>query len=750
MKKTPLRERSVYVSNGQQMKRIFTRKAFQVIFISANVLVAAWLVRYQDFAFMGSLRNLVFDQYQRLEPRVSPPDLPVRIIDIDDESIRKIGQWPWPRSRIAKMIDRLSELGAASIAFDMVFSEPDRTSPGILAEDILSRDSSINPDLVKSLESIPDNDHVLAKALANAPTVIGFFGSTRRSKVQPRETAGFVFAGADPKKSLIFMNGAITSLPILQRAATGVASVSLSGGRTSDVIRHVPLFVTDGKQMYPTLSIEALRVATGATTYILKTATASGETSGGTIGVVAAKVGDFIIPTTASGEIQVYYGYDDRKDYVSASQLLGDDYKSLSPLISGNIVFIGTSAVGLSDLRVTALGQTVPGVSLHAQIVKQILTGHYLERPDWADGAEMAMAIVITLLMMAVLPFAGAFASAVFGAVCAAGVMAVSWYAFHKYGVLLEPLFAMMTGAVVYLLSVTLTFAATERERRFVRSAFQQYLAPTLLKKLEDSPEQLVLGGEIRDITMMFMDIRNFTGISEKLRPDELVNFINRLFSPLADVIQDNEGAIDKYIGDSIMAFWNAPLDVEDHQRKACKTALKMVEAVEKLNAEDGFGFRQNKVDIPDIRIGVGINAGEACVGNMGSSNRFNYSVVGDTVNIAARIESETKNIGFPILVSEATVNAAPDLAFLYVGNLMLKGKSHGVDLYALAGDEEYARSEEFVQLKNRHDTLLAATSGKNGGNVAEAAMSCRAAAPGKLAELYEKFAERISAVLAD
>lgn len=729
------------------MKRIFTRKAFQVIFISANVLIAAWLVRYQNFAFMQSLRDLVFDQYQRIEPRPSPPDLPVRIIDIDDESIRKIGQWPWPRNRIATMVDRLSELGAASIAFDMVFSEPDRTSPGILAENILSRDGSINPELLDKLKSIPDNDQLLAKSLAGAPTVIGFFGSTRRSKVHPRETAGFVFAGEDPKKSLIFMNGAITSLPLLQKAASGVASVSLTGGRTSDVIRHVPLFITDGEQMYPTLSVEALRVATGASTYVLKTATASGETSGGTIGVVAAKVGDFVIPTTAAGEIQVYYGYDDRKDYVSASRLLGDDYKSLSHLIAGNIVFIGTSAVGLSDLRVTALGQTVPGVSLHAQIVKQILTGNYLQRPDWADGAEMAMAIVITLLMMAVLPFAGAFASAVFGALCAACVVGISWYAFYRYGVLLEPIFAMMTGAVVYLLSVTLTFAATERERRFVRSAFQQYLAPTLLKKLEDSPDQLVLGGEIRDITMMFMDIRNFTGISEKLRPDELVNFINQLFTPLADVIQDNEGAIDKYIGDSIMAFWNAPLDVEDHQRKACKTALKMVEAVEKLNAEDGFGFRRNNVQIGEIRIGVGINAGEACVGNMGSSNRFNYSVVGDTVNVAARIESETKNIGWPILVSEATMQAAPDLAFLPVGNLMLKGKSYGVDLYALIGDEDYARSADFAELKGRHETLLAAASGRNGGNVAEAAMNCRASAPEKLAELYTKFAERNATV---
>ncbi len=724
------------------MKRVLSRKAFQVMLIAANVLLAAWIARSYDFAFMEAARNVVFDQFQRLKPRVSQT-LPVRIVDIDENSIRTVGQWPWPRSRIALLVDRLAELGAATIAFDMVFSEPDRTSPAQLIEELLAGGGEIDGELAAKLNGLADNDEIFAHSLESSPTVIGFFGTATPNTARPRNSAAFVLAGDDPKNSMVQMRGSIVSLPLLQEAAAGVATISLTGNRTSDAIRRVPLFLTDGTAIFPTLAMEALRVATGGSTYVLKTTSASGETSGGATGIVAAKVGDFVVPTSASGEIYLYYGYNEAADYISAELLLGPNYRDLAPLIEGHIVFVGTSAVGLSDLRITTLGETVPGVSLHSQLAKQILTGSFLQRPDWADGAEMAMAVAITLLMMAVLPYTGAFVSALFGALCSACVLALSWIAFDWHGILIEPLFAMLTGGAVYVVSITLTFAATERERRFVRSAFQRYLAPTLLKKLEAAPEQLVLGGELRDVSMMFLDIRNFTGISEKLGPTELVAFINQLFSPLSDIIQEHEGAIDKYIGDSIMAFWNAPMDVKDHQRKACISALEILDAVEKLNRDDAFGFNRNSIDIPEIRIGVGINSGVSCVGNMGSSNRFNYSVVGDTVNIASRIESETKNLGWPILVSAATASEVGDMAFLYVGSIFLKGKSHDVDLYALVGNEGYAASPEFERLKKQHDLMIKVRGSGNSADLARAIRQCTALAPERLKSLYGPLAQR-------
>ncbi|WP_157016294.1 CHASE2 domain-containing protein [Mesorhizobium xinjiangense] len=684
------------------MKRIVQRKPFQVALIAASVLLAAWLVRIADPGILQTVRDATFDQYQRIAPR-APPELPIRIVDIDDDSVRRYGQWPWPRTMLAEITDRLGALGAAVVVFDMVFSEPDRTNPAQIARRLLAGRGGDEKVLVDTLNSMPDNDALFAQSLARQPSVVGFFATGAVSDERPRQTAGFAFAGDDPVPALLRMNGAIVNLPALEDAAAGIGSISLAGGRTSDVVRRIPLFLTDGEAIYPALAMETLRLAAGGSTYILKTASASGEVSGGTAGMVSVKVGDFVAPTTASGEIQLYFKRDRASDYISAGRLLGDQAEDLAPLVEGHIVLVGASAVGLSDMRITSLGETVPGVSLHAQIIEQILTQNFLERPDWADGAEFAMTVVLTALMMAVLPFCSALVAAIFGAICAAIVAAISWIAFQRYGVLIEPVFAMLTGGAVYILAITLTFAASERERRFVRSAFQHYLAPALLTKLEAEPEKLILGGEVRNITVLFMDIRNFTAISETLAPADLVAFLNRLFSPLSDIIQAHEGAIDKYIGDSIMAFWNAPLSVEAHPRKACRAALKMVEAVEALNRSDAFGFRGKGLALDDIRIGIGIATGDACVGNMGSSAHFNYSVIGDTVNVAARIETMTKTIGYPILLSQETAAAVAGMALLPIGELALKGKSQDVALYALVGDEDHARSPEFARLRADH-----------------------------------------------
>ncbi|MFU0507069.1 CHASE2 domain-containing protein [Pseudaminobacter sp. NGMCC 1.201702] len=718
------------------MRRVLQSKPIQVALIGASVLFGALALRANDPDILQLARNLTFDSYQRLKPR-EPTALPVRIIDIDDDGIRHYGQWPWPRTKLAEIVDRLADLGAAAIAFDMVFSEPDRSNPSEIARRMLQDQPDLEPGIRDRLRSLPDSDEVLARSAAQLPSVVGFFATASVNSVRPRQTAGFAFAGNDAKPALLRMNGAIVPLPILQNAASGIGSVSLSGDRQDDVIRRVPLVITDGDAVYPALSIEALRIATGTSTFVLKSVGASGEISGGKAGMVSIKIADLVVPTTAAGEIQMYYRRDQPSDYISVSRLLSGNAQDLAPLVQGHIVLIGTSAVGLSDLRLNALGQTVPGVSLHAQIIEQILSQDFLRRPDWADGAEMTMTTIVTLLVMAIMPFSNALFSAAFGAVCAAIVAAVSWMAFARYGILIEPLLAMLTGGVLYILAITLVFAIAERERRFVRNAFQHYLAPSLLKKLEASPEQLILGGEMRNVTVLFMDVRGFTGISEKLSPNDLVSFLNQLFSPLTDIIQKQEGAIDKYIGDSIMAFWNAPLEVEDHARKACRAALQAVEAVERLDHDDVFGFRQRSLDIPKIRIGIGLGTGDACVGNMGSADRFNYSVVGDTVNIAARTQSEAKAIGWPILVSETTASAAPGMAFLSVGDIMLKGKSQSIGIYALVGEENYARSPEFAQLKENHEQLAAALAINRRGEINDALERCMAHAPDRLKPLY-------------
>ncbi len=687
--------------------RSLNRKTL-VVMVAAFVAIAlAWTWRVSYPASLRVLQDFAFDTYQKLKPR-EPLGQPIRIIEIDEKSIAEFGQWPWPRTKIAAMVDRLSKLGAATVAFDIVFSEPDRTGPGGFAALMREQDWPGREALEAALSQIPENDAVLAASMANAPVVLGFFNDPQGKSILPKRKAGTSFLGDDPTAELPPINGSIASLPMFLEASAGLGSISLAD-QDDDIVRRVPMFLVGDGGIYPALSIDALRVVQGAKSYTLKTSQASGEISGAGLAMTAFKVGQFEVPVDENGRFLIYYARHDPKLYLSAVDLLQADEAALAPLVAGHIVFIGASAAGLRDLRNSTLGEQVPGVFMHAQIADQILSGQYLSRPDWARGAEIAVMLLLSLLLVTILPFTGAAISAVVGFVLSGAALAGSWLAFSRYGLLIDPVFPMLTGLCIFILTTLMLYAFTEGERRFVRGAFQRYLAPDLLAKLEKNPESLKLGGEIREMTLMFMDIRGFTPISERLNPQELVTFLNKLLSPLSEAILQHEGAIDKYIGDSIMAFWNAPLDVADHPRKAARAALLMMEVLDKLNKDDAFGFHAAPIALGDVQIGIGLNTGEGCVGNMGSTNRFDYSVVGDTVNVAARIESTTKPAGWPILLSESTAVACPDFAILKGGKMPLKGKSQPATLYALIGDEQMAATQQFQALLAAHDAFLEA-----------------------------------------
>ncbi|MEC9344063.1 MAG: adenylate/guanylate cyclase domain-containing protein [Pseudomonadota bacterium] len=717
--------------------RFIKNPRFLVLLAALFVLFGARELRLSDPPFVKSLRELTFDSYQRIKPR-EPLGQPIRIIDIDEDSIAEFGQWPWPRTRIAQMVDRLTELGAACVAFDIVFSEPDRTGPAGMLAELRERDLPGRETLEPLISKIPDNDMVLAEAMARAPTVLGFFNSAESRLGLPEPKAGFVLLGADPASLLLPVPNAVISLPFLREASIGSGLISL-GGQADAIVRRVPMFMQGGNgKKYPAMSIETLRVVQGAPSYALKTTEASGEISAGGLAITAFQVGQFEVPVTREGDLRVYYAPNDSELYVPARDLLSQSSEKLAPLLAGHIVFIGVSAQGLRDIRSTALGEEVPGVSIHAQIVDQILSGAFLNRPDWALGVELATMFVATLLLVGFLSITGAVISGILGVVVGGALLAGSWYAFSNSGLLLDPVFPMLTAGTIFLGATIFNFAYAEREKRFVRGAFQRYIAPDLLKKLEDHPETLRLGGEIRDMTLMFMDVRGFTPISEKLTPEELVAFLNQLLSPLSDAILAREGAIDKYIGDSIMAFWNAPLDVADHRRKAARAALDMIAIVEQLNRNDAFGFRSSNKGPRDVQIGIGLNSGAACVGNMGSTSRFNYSVVGDTVNVAARIESSCKAVGWPVLLSEDTAAAVTDFALLEAGAIALKGKSKPVKLYALLGDEKRTQETGWDDLLAAHTRMLEAMRAGNNAQAKRVQAECLALAREDLATFYD------------
>lgn len=700
------------------------RRGIRITLLTGLVLAAAIGVRLVDPGFVAAVRDLTFDFYQRARP-AERPDVPVRVVDIDEASLAELGQWPWPRTRLAGLMEALTGMGAAVVAFDVVFAEADRTSPARLPALIGGDDAGLTERLVAALTGLPDNDARFAEALAAGPSVLGFAvtgGGSATAK--PPRKAGFAHAGADPAGIVAPFAGATVPIAPLAEAARGIGGLSLSAKDSTGVVRRIPLVFSDGSALYPALVTEALRLGYGASAIKVRATGASGEAASGRPALTSLQVGGQVVPVTAEGDLWLRTAHDAADLYVSAAAILDPARReALRPRIEGHVVFVGTSAAGLQDLRGTALGDVVPGVSIHAQAAAQILAEDYLMRPDWADGLEVVGGAVAGIVFAGPLVLVGAGASLAIGLMAAAATVGASWWAFVAHGLLVDPVFPLLAGLAAYLTATLALYVTTDREKRFVRAAFGQYLAPDLLAELERSPEALKLGGETREMTILFMDVRGFTTLSETLAPEVIVAFLNRLLTPLSDAIQHERGTIDKYIGDSVMAFWNAPLPVADHAAAACRAALGMRAALAALRAAGAF----RDLGLTSVEIGVGLNTGPACVGNMGSARRFNYSVIGDAVNVAARIESASKEVGADILVSEATALAAPEFAYLPVGDMALKGKSRALPLHALVGDAGLKADPAFAELAARHAATVAALAAGDGAAAAAELAAARA-----------------------
>ncbi len=699
------------------------------VVIGLTIVTALTILRASDPQLLRLARDLTFDQYQRLVPRTFE-NQPVRVVDIDEASLREFGQWPWPRNRIAALVDRLSDMGASAIAFDVLFAEPDRLSPRNVVRDV----TGIDPSL---LDKLPDNDEIFSQSLSGRPVVLGF-GLSNEGNYLPPIKAGFAYTGESPFSAPPAIKAATPLQPQLQANAAGLGHISLNPGASSAVVRAVPLFLSDGKQLYPSLALEALRVAQGASTYVLDAAPNTPNT------LTRVKIGDFVVPVTAAGELWLYVSPDTTERYISAAKVLspGNVSTDIKTAIEGSIVFVGTSASGLQDVRTTALGENVPGVSIHAQIVEQVLSGRFLSRPDWADGLEILSIAILGSLLVILTTFVNPAVALACGLLITFLALVASWLAFLYGGFLFDPLAPIVAGSITHFAATAFRFLVTDRERRDVRRAFGHYLSPSLLHRIEHTRNALRLGGDERELTVMFVDVRNFTQISEEMTPSAVVAFLNTLLDALSYHVIANDGTLDKFIGDSIMAFWNAPVDVSDHAGKAIRAALGMRETLARLNKIDAFGFGDER----RVGIGIGIHTGLACVGNMGAETRFNYSAVGDAVNIAARIESACKDINFDILVSEPTASLLPDCALLEAGALTLKGKSMRTKLFAVVGDARLKRSTEFAELQSTHRQLVAALRTRSTSSrklISTTKLKARAVAAGLLQGFYGQISRR-------
>jgi len=704
------------------------------------LLLAAVALRIADPALVARMRLAVFDTYLNLAPRTPDSTYPVRIVDIDNASLARLGQWPWPRTQIASLVDRLKAAGARTVTLDLILAEPDRLSPAEFGK-LFAREPALAP-LVAGAADMPTNDARLAEAIASVPSVLGLAGETLSMQAPPEPRASFAIAGDDPLQFVPHFSGSVQSLPVLTEAAKGLGIVNWLPER-DQVVRRVPLLISIGRVLYPSLPLETLRLALGESTLFVRSSGGSGTTAfGQRTGIEHVRVGSTVLPTDSDGQLWLRFTRHDPQRYISAHRVLDGSIDANE--ISGRNILVGTSAVGLLDLRATPLDPAVPGVEVHAQALEQMLSGQHLTRPAFATGLELAFLLLAGVALARLTGRMGAAGAAAVGIAAIALVFAASWLAYTERGFLLDPVYPSLAVLLVYLATSLTGYIATERERARVRSAFGHYIAAPLVEELARNHDSLKLGGEMREVTLLFADIRGFTTLAEGLSAEELIAFLNRLFTPLSEIILEERGTIDKFIGDAVMAFWNAPLTDPAHAANACRAALRMQEQLAQMNrlwaAEAAAAGQQAR----HVSLGIGLNTGDCCVGNVGSPQRFDYSILGDVVNIAARLEGETKNYGVPIITGERTRLSAESFAFLELGTVKVRGKERAERIYALIGDEATACSEAFIALAASHAKLLAALTAEDRSTAAAALSDCRQFGGARLAALYDCYAARL------
>ncbi len=675
-------------------------------FAGLGLLALLLVIRVADPIFVERLRLQAFDAYQQMHPRDAQP-APVVILDVDDASLEEIGQWPWPRTKIAEMTTKAMQAGAVALAFDIVFSEPDRLSPAQIAAD--------NPALPQpvrdQLSALPSNDDVLAQTFQRSRVVVGQTsirsGSLEQTDPPPRAVPHAVM-GAKPDPFLIRFPDLVENLPQLEDAAAGRGMFSVLPD-PDGVFRRVPIVMSAEGVYRLGLSIELLRVATGGQAFAIR------SNEAGVDGVVVARQ---LIQTAPDGTVWNNFSPHDPNRYVSAADLIQG--RMAPNRLAGHLVLVGTSAIGLEDFRATPLGVPMAGVEIHAQVLENILGNSLLVRPNYAIGAELALIAVLSILIILLAPAMPARYLFLVTAVFIGGSVGASYYLYVNERQMLDPTFPVIAIVLSSMLMSSINYFQEEAKRQQIRGAFGQYVSPDLVSQLAEDPDRLQLGGEKRDLSILFTDVRGFTTISEAFKDDPagLTSLMNRFLTIMSDAIMDHGGTIDKYMGDAIMAFWNAPLDTPEHAKKASASALQMLEDVAALNKTLAADPDAPKFTID---IGLGINTGECVVGNMGSDKRFDYSALGDSVNLASRLEGQTKSYGVNIIIGSSTKEAVEDeFAVIELDLIKVKGKDLPEQIFALLGDTKMRGAGAFETLRSANAALIDAYRAQDWGGATQ------------------------------
>jgi len=599
--------------------------------ISFAVILILCGIRFADPWFLDVVRLKALDQHQRNQTEQSLDNLVT--IEINNETLNKKGQWPWNRETLSKEIIRLYEAGAGMVVLPILFAQPDRFG----------------------------GDDSLADVLSQTPTIIGQIPTTQNDNsgvIRGVATVG------EPWNGWVYQYpGAIGPIPLLAEKSHAVGMMIIAPEKDG-VVRRMPLVVAVGDQLYPAMSTEILRMVAGDISYQMKT---------GVAGVEKLRIPKFkMIDTDAHGNIWLDFKW---KTPVHAL------HEEL-PDLSGKIVIVSITASGLDSAVSTPVG-VIYSHDLIGASVATMMTGRNITRPYWTNLAELGSSFGLALLLMIVVLLLPWYFGATLMPAAAVGLFYGSSHLFTKHDYLVDWSYPVITVFFAWSIAAFLRFMEEHKKRMEIKKQFEHYLAPAMVKKLQRNPDLLKLGGETRELTLLFCDIRGFTPISEQFKtdPQGLTKLINRFLTPMTDIIMTNDGTIDKYMGDCIMAFWNAPLDVKEQRRLAIKSSHEMLKHLEGLNVE------LKKEESLPINIGIGLNTGDVVVGNMGSNQRFDYSCLGDAVNLAARLEGQSKEYGMKIILGEETAKEMEsEFVVLELDKIAVKGKTEGVTIYTSLG----------------------------------------------------------------
>ncbi len=613
----------------------------------------------------------------------------VVIVAIDEHSLKRVGRWPWPRTRLAKLVDKLTESGVAVIGLDLLFPEKDIYVP---FDEVMSEVEKIDlsgmnrKKLVSWLKQVGDSDAKFAAAIRRSErSVLGYFVYATAEQAEgsaemmgPREfelldsSQYSMVQFSDQSLNPDFLHPIVAvglNLPSLMDAANSAGYFSFVPDRDG-VLRFVPMVQAHNKALFPPFSLQMLKEATRLNSAVRVSPDHVAE----------ILLGDIAIPVTEKGDFLInYYGPGLTFTNLSASDVIDGTVKPEQ--LKNKIVLVGATATALSDLHITPYDPLYPGVEVHANIIENILNQDFLQRPPWIRLLDVMVILGTGLLLGLASLYFKAFGTAAFLTFGIGGYLLADYVVFTQQGWCVHTVYPVFSQLLVYFGITLYRFTFEEREKRFIKEAFSQYLAPAVVDRLVDDPKLLKLGGERKVLTAFFSDVAGFSTIAEKLGAEELVDLLNDYLTDMTEIILKYEGTVDKYEGDAIIAFFGAPIKLEDHASRTCLVAIDM----QKRLAELREGWK--KEGKHELFMRIGINTGQMVVGNMGSTIRMDYTMMGDSVNLAARLEGVNKQYQTYTMLSEFTYELAKnDIEARELDSIRVVGKKEPIRIYELLG----------------------------------------------------------------